>query len=192
MNKLYKIFFTLLAIFSLGHGVSFANASPNYTIMAQQGIEAYKAGNYQIALQYLTGIPKNEHTLEIVLCIANSYESLGDARSAVLLLESLNRRNINNYTAFYNLGNIYLKAKVYKNAIESYKLATRMNTKFAPAHYNLGIAYFEAGDVNNALFYFEKAIRLNPANKDYYYNAAICHEAIGDKKTAAEYFEKAK
>lgn len=192
MNKLYKIFFTLLVIFSLGHGVAFANSSPNYAITAQQGLEAYKAGNYQIALQYLTSIPKNAHTLEIVLCIANSYESLGDARSAVLLLESLNRRNINNYTAFYNLGNIYLKAKVYKNAIESYKLATRMNTKFAPAHYNLGIAYFEAGDVNNALFYFEKAIRLNPANKDYYYNAAICHEAMGDKKTAAEYFEKAK
>jgi len=192
MNKLFKIFFILSAIFCLGQGVTFANTSPNYTIMAQQGIEAYKAGNYQIALQYLTGIPKNEHTLEIVLCIANSYESLGDARSAVLLLESLNRRNINNYTAFYNLGNIYLKAKVYKNAIESYKLATRMNTKFAPAHYNLGIAYFEAGDVNNALFYFEKAIRLNPANKDYYYNAAICHEAMGDKKTAEEYFAKAK
>ena len=165
---------------------------PNYDLMRQQGIEAYKKGNYQTALRYLTNIPKSEHTLEVVLCIANSYENLGDTRSAVLLLESLNRRNINNYSAFYNLGNIYLKAKVYKNAIESYKLSTKMNTKFAPSHYNLGIAYFESGDTNNALFYFEKAIRLNPANKDYYYNAAVCLEAMGDKKTAEEYFAKAK
>jgi len=190
MKKICKILFIILTMLLLNTSILAATNMPNYNVVKQQGIEAYRKGNYQLALKYLTSIPKSEHTLEIVLCIANSYESLGDTRSAVLLLESLNRKNVNNYTAFYNLGNIYLKAKVYKNAIESYKLATRMNTRFAPAHYNLGIAYFDVGDLNNSIFYFEKAIRLNPSNKDYYYNAAVCLEAMGDKKTAAEYYKK--
>lgn len=192
MEKLLKIFFVILICFSFAT-VSFAEeAEPNYALMKQQGFDAYNKGDYQTAIRYLANIPKKEHTLEIVICIANSFESLGDTRSAVLLLESLNRRNVNNYSAFYNLGNIYLKAKVYKNAIDSYTLSTRMNPRFAPAFYNLGIAYYETGDANKALFYFEKAIRLNPSNKDYYYNAAICLEATGDKKTADEYYAKAK
>ena len=164
----------------------------NYALVRQKGIDAYNKGNYKQAINYLTSIPKTEHTLEIVIYIANSYESIGDTRSAVILLESLNKRNVNNYTAFYNLGNIYLKAKVYKNAIESYKTCTRLNSRFAPAYYNLGITYYEIKDYNKALFNFEKAIRLNPSNKDYIYNAGVCLEAMGNIKEANEYFKKAK
>ena len=164
----------------------------NYALVRQKGIDAYNKGNYKQAIDYLTSIPKTEHTLEIVIYIANSYESIGDTRSAVILLESLNKRNLNNYTAFYNLGNIYLKAKVYKNAIESYKTCTRLNSRFAPAYYNLGITYYEIKDYNKALFNFEKAIRLNPSNKDYIYNAGVCLEAMGNIKEANEYFKRAK
>ncbi|MCR4880962.1 MAG: tetratricopeptide repeat protein [bacterium] len=193
MKKFFKILLTIItvAVFQscvLADGESVVN----YDLMKKAGMDAYNRKDYAAALQYLTSIPKDQHTLEIVICIANSYESLGDTRSAVMLLESLNRYNYDNYSAFYNLGNIYLKAKVYKNAIESYKLCTRMNTRFAPAYYNLGIAYFEVKDYNKALFNFEKAIRLNPSNKDYIYNAAVCLETMGDKKTAAEYYQKAK
>ena len=191
MKKIVKILFLLL--FCLIFGVaSFADDAVDYDLIKKQGIDAYNRQDYQTAIEYLTSIPKEKHTLEIVICIANSYESLGDTRSAVLLLESLNKNNMNNYTAFYNLGNIYLKSKVYKHAIETYKLCTRMNSRFAPAYYNLGIAYYETKDYNKALFNFEKAIRLNPANKDYIYNAAVCLEAMGDRKTANEYYKKAK
>ena len=169
-----------------------ATPAVNYALIRQKGIEAYNKGNYKQAINYLTSIPKTEHTLEVVIYIANSYESIGDTRSAVMLLESLNKRNLNNYTAFYNLGNIYLKAKVYKNAIESYKTCIRLNGRFAPAYYNLGIAYYETKDLNKALFNFEKAIRLNPSNKDYIYNAGVCLEAMGNIKEANEYFKKAK
>ena len=192
MNKFFNILLLIVTVLILSVPAFAQTATNNYALMKEKGMDAYNKGNYKAALEYLTAIPKSAHTLDIVICIANSYESVGDVRSAVLLLESLNRKNINNYSAFYNLGNIYLKAKVYKNAIESYKLATRMNTRFAPSFYNLGIAYYETGDTNKALFNFEKAIRLNPSNKDYFYNAAICLEAMGDKKTAAEYFAKAK
>lgn len=172
--------------------IALAEQVPNYTLMRQKGLDAYQKSNFKETIYYLTNIPKSEHDLNMVICIANSYESLGDIRSAVLLLESLNRRNANNYTAFYNLGNIYLKAKVYKNAIESYKLCSKLNSKFAPAYYNLGITYAEIKDYNKALFYFEKAIRLNPSNKDYIYNAAVCLEAMGNKTEAEKYFKKAK
>ena len=180
MRVLFKIL-TLICIF-LGVTSTVFALDKNSAALKQKGIEAYNNGNYQSALYYLTSIPKNDHTLEIVLCIANSYESLGDIRAAVVLLESLNRHNMDNYSAFYNLGNIYLKAKIHKNAIAAYKICNRLNNRFAPAFYNLGIAYYEIKDYHKALFNFEKAIRLNPSNKDYIYNAAICLELIGDKK----------
>ena len=191
MKKIVKILFMFIAIILMQSAV-FAEGEVNYDLIKKAGMDAYNRKDYAAALQYFTSIPRDKHTLEIVICIANSYESLGDTRSAVILLESLNKYNYDNYSAFYNLGNIYLKAKVYNNAIESYKLCTRMNTRFAPAYYNLGIAYFETKDYNKALFNFEKAMRLNPSNKDYIYNAAVCLEAMGDKKTADEYYAKAK
>ncbi len=167
-------------------------AQPNYAMLRQQGIEAYHNGKYKQALEYFSQVPKDQHTLEMVICVANSLESLGDVRSAVLLLESLNKRNVNNYSAFYNLGNIYLKSEVYKNAIDSYKTCTYLNGKFAPAYYNMGITYYKMNDYNKALFNFEKAIRLNPSNKDYIYNAGVCLERMGNIKEANEYFKKAK
>jgi len=190
MKKFLNILFLICLFFTL-QGITFAdNSSVDYNDVRKKGMDAYNKGDYATALQYLTSIPKSHHTLDIVICTANSYESVGDIRSAVLLLEALNKQNYNNYSAFYNLGNIYLKAKLYPNAIEAYKLATKMNTRFAPAFYNLGIAYYQAGDLRKALFNFEKAMRLNPSNKDYIYNAAICLEALGDKETAAEYYKK--
>ncbi|MCQ2958173.1 MAG: tetratricopeptide repeat protein [Candidatus Gastranaerophilales bacterium] len=191
MKKIFNIIFFILMFFMVVSASFAQEPATNYALIKQQGMEAYNKGDYATALKYLTSIPRSQHTLDIVICTANCYESLGDIRSAVLLLESLNKQNYNNYSAFYNLGNIYLKAEIYKNAIESYKLATRMNTRFAPAFYNLGIAYYKTNDVNKALFNFEKAMRLNPSNKDYIYNAAICLETLGDKKTAEEYFKKA-
>ena len=190
MKKIIKILLVVLFVVTCQSAI-FAE-EVDVAALKREGLAAYNRKDYAAALQYLTSIPKDKHTLEIVLCIANSYESLGDAHSAVMLLESLNKNNSNNYSAFYNLGNIYLKAKVYNNAIESYKLCTRLNTRFAPGFYNLGIAYFEVKDYNKALFNFEKAIRLNPSNKDYIYNAAVCLEAMGDKKTAEEYYKRAK
>ncbi len=177
-------------VFILSSGVF--STEINYTLIRQKGIDAYNSGNYKLALNYFSQVPKSEHTLEMVICTANSLESLGDVRSAVLLLESLNKRNVNNYSAFYNLGNIYLKSEVYKNAIESYKLSTHLNGKFAPAYYNMGITYYKLNDYNKALFNFEKAIRLNPSNKDYIYNAGVCLERMGNIKEANEYFKKAK
>ena len=190
LNKI--LLFSFITLFLAIPAFADTAQGDNYAVIQQKGFDAYNDGNYAAAVQYLTSIPKSHHTLDMVICIANSYESLGDTRAAVLLLESLNKSNVNNYSAFYNLGNIYLKAKVYKNAIETYKLCTRLNTRFAPAYYNLGIAYYETRDLNKALFNFEKAMRLNPSNKDYIYNAAVCLEAMGDKKTAEEYYERAK
>ena len=190
MKKIIKIFLAILVVVVCQSSILADEV--DYDMLKKQGMDAYNRKDYVSALQYLTAIPKEKHTLEIVICIANSYESVGDTHSAVMLLESLNKNNLNNYSAFYNLGNIYLKAKVYNNAIESYRLCTRLNTRFAPGFYNLGIAYFETKDYNKALFNFEKAIRLNPSNKDYIYNAAVCLEAMGDTKTAEEYYRRAK
>lgn len=189
MKNFLRIFFIILTYVVCNTPLF---AQTNFAVLRQKGIDFYNNGNYKAAIQTFTSIPRSEHNLEMVICLANSYESIGDTRAAVILLESLNKKNINNYSAFYNLGNIYLKAEVYKNAIESYKTCTRLNSKFAPAYYNMGITYYKINDIPKALFNFEKAIRLNPSNKDYIYNAAICHEALGNKKDAEEYFKKAK
>ena len=190
LNKI--LLFSFITLFLAIPAFADTAQGDNYAVIQQKGFDAYNDGNYAAAVQYLTSIPKSHHTLDMVICIANSYESLGDTRAAVLLLESLNKSNVNNYSAFYNLGNIYLKAKVYKNAIETYKLCTRLNTRFAPAYYNLGISYYNTNQLSKAYYAFKDAIRLNPNNINAYYNLGVCCERMGQNKEAEKYFEKVK
>ena len=91
MKNFLKIFFSIATVIVLSLPVF---AQPDYSVLRQKGIDFYNAGKYKDAIQTFTSIPKNEHNLEMVICLANSYESIGDVRSAVILLESLNKESL--------------------------------------------------------------------------------------------------
>ena len=73
----------------------------------------------------------------------------------------------------FNLGNLFLSQKEYKNAGISYKNALKINPKFTAALFNLGIAQKSQGDVKSAILSFADVVRKN--NKDY---KAVLHLAV--------------
>ncbi len=184
-----KFFLLLIILFSLFTNVAIAE---DYSLLMKKGYVAYEKKDYANAIKYFTQVPKEYHTIEMVICLANSYESYGDVKSAVMLLESLNSENSANYGAFYNLGNIYQKAQVYKTSIKAYKTCIRLNPNFSDAYYNLGISYYNTNQLSKAYYAFKDAIRLNPNNINAYYNLGVCCERMGQPKEAEKYFEKVK
>ena len=183
--------FTLLLIILFSLFTNIATAE-DYSLLMKKGYVAYEKKDYANAIKYFTQVPKEYHTIEMVICLANSYESYGDVKSAVMLLESLNSENSANYGAFYNLGNIYQKAQVYKPSIKAYKTCIRLNPNFSDAYYNLGISYYKTNQLSKAYYSFKDAIRLNPNNINAYYNLGVCCEKMGQTKEAEKYFEKVK
>jgi len=53
--------------------------------------------------------------------------------------------------AYYNLGHAYYRRSLYKDAIEAFKQAIRIDPDFANVHGGLGYVYFLIGDRNLAL-----------------------------------------
>ena len=68
----------------------------------------------------------------------------------------------------YNLGNLYVNALQPKLAIEAYRQAITLNSKFSKAYYNLGLLEAEQANNNLAKQYFETYLQLEPnaSNKE--------------------------
>jgi tetratricopeptide (TPR) repeat protein len=67
----------------------------------------------------------------------------------------------------FNLGVVYNKSGMYKEAIESYKQAIRIEPDEVKAHLNLGLVYFILNDRGSALEQYKilKSLDSELANK---------------------------
>lgn len=64
---------------------------------------------------------------------------------------------------YFEMGNAYTKAKLYKNAIDAYLACLEADPKTAEAHYNLGLLYQRyQEDTNKAVIHFKKYLNSNP------------------------------
>jgi tetratricopeptide (TPR) repeat protein len=69
-------------------------------------------------------------------------------------------------------GNAYAQERQYDKAIDSYRLAIRVNANLAAAYYGLGLTYANIGRMPDALEPMRRAVRLAPDN-------ANAHLALG-------------
>ncbi|MDR1381052.1 MAG: tetratricopeptide repeat protein [Tannerella sp.] len=61
---------------------------------------------------------------------------------------------------YYNLGDVYVQHKDYRNAVKSYQKAISINPDYAAAYYEMGIAYDKWGNIPSAIEAINKAIEL--------------------------------
>ena len=67
----------------------------------------------------------------------------------------------------YNLGSAYAHAKLYDEAVDSYKKSLEFDPNNAEAHYNLGVLFMEVKlDPEKAINHFRKYLELNPKSED--------------------------
>ena len=92
-------------------------------------------------------------------------------------------------TAHYNLGFVYGRSGMYKEAIEVYKRAIFINTGYIEAYNNLGKAYGELGMYKEAIEVLKVAIERDPEHAMSYYNLGILYNSSNDKDSALEQHE---
>ncbi len=183
--------------------------------LSLQGIATvyYVQKKYEDALKYATesfelsqSIGYDVGTANAAVSIANSYsdmdqyeKSLSYYNEALVLYEKLGHRN--QATCLDNIGNVYLKEKNYKSALDYQKRAHALRieqnneTGLATSNINLGITYFQMNQNNKSLEYCLKGLDYasKTENLNLILNACEClyqtYEAIGDIKNAYKYYQ---
>ncbi len=117
--------------------------------------------------------------------LGNSYDDVGNIKSALLALERAIEINPTLSEARSNLGNIYLIQDQVSNAIYEYKAALKINPGDAKTHNNLGNAYLRKSDaqdsnftrswLNYAVSEYLQSLKLDPKFPDAYKNLAAAY-----------------
>jgi hypothetical protein len=90
-----------------------------------------------------------------------------------------------------NLGREYLKSGKYKEAIESYKQAIRIEPDYAYAYFGLVAVYEELGNYKEAIESYKQAIRIEPDFAPSYFGLGLEYDKLGMYKEAIESYKKA-
>src|SRR2546423_4446586 len=69
--------------------------------------------------------------------------------------------------------------KKYPEAIETYKIAIRLDPNYAPVFGGLGDAYFNSGNSDQALAAYKEQVRLAPNEADAQYDLGYFYNAMG-------------
>jgi tetratricopeptide (TPR) repeat protein len=86
----------------------------------------------------------------------------GKLEEAKALYERVIKADPRHVSALNNLGVIFMKRKMYQQAIISYKKALNIRYNYVDAHYNLACLYAQKNDTELSLFYLKNAINFNP------------------------------
>jgi outer membrane protein OmpA-like peptidoglycan-associated protein/Tol biopolymer transport system component len=97
------------------------------------------------------------------------------------------------YSSLVTTGDTYYSKKDYKNAIESYLQAIRVNPDDAALNFKLGLAYLYSDTKSKAASYIDKAYRLNPGiDNRIDYHLGIAFQNTNEFRKAIDHFEQFK
>ena len=86
--------------------------------------------------------------------------------------------------AHFGIGFCYGKLGNYRDAIEAFKQAIRIDPDYANARYNLGVSYSGLDLYRDAIEAFKQAIRIDPDFADAHHGLGQAYLIIGDKNSA--------
>lgn len=148
----------------------------------QNAYALYNTNHLDEAYELLNKIPDEKKDAEAFLILANIEEDKGDENKAIKSLKSSISKDSEFYKAYYNLGCIFMKRRIYALAVDNFKLAIKYNNKNPYGFYNLGCAYMNLGEYKKAKKNFIKAIYLKNDEKNFYYNLAYVNKKLGKEK----------
>jgi predicted TPR repeat methyltransferase len=120
---------------------------------------------YKTAAEKFLLIEKNyPYHLETEMNLAACYLELGFLNDAKIRYSGVLDHSPTDTQALFNLGVISMREGQFKEAIEFYLQAVKIDTRFYDAHNNLGVAYLTLKDQSAALLHFRAAAQLQPNN----------------------------
>ena len=107
---------------------------------------------------------------------------------AIAVLNEVIQKDPSYDKAYNAIGISYDYLGDYNSAINSYKLALKINPELDYVHNNLGYSHFLNGNLDSAIDAFQKAIALNENNKRYHNNLGLAYAQKGQFDLAIEQF----
>jgi two-component system NtrC family sensor kinase len=129
--------------------------------------------NFLLLLRYAEKLGSQTYVISALNNLAFCYHSVGDYTNALICLDkqlplSLKLKDLYTLSACYQeFGNVYIKQKKYKEALEQYRLAYKTSVEFnkpdrlAECYGMLGDAFEGLMQYDSAFYYFNKAVELN-------------------------------
>ncbi len=98
--------------------------------------------------------------------------------------------NPNNFTVYFNRGDILYSTGDYSRAAEDYQKVITLDRRNLKAYYKLGNSYYRDGRYGEALGAFKGAEELHFADPKAQYYLAITYHALDDHKNTKKSYEK--
>ncbi|MEA2172943.1 MAG: tetratricopeptide repeat protein 27 [Blastocatellia bacterium] len=92
-------------------------------------------------------------------------------------------------TDFYKIGLAHYESKQFKDAVDAFKRASRLNPKDADIQYNLGLAYYSSNMYKEAAKAYEQAARLRPDWADAHFRLGWMYYIIGKKDASFDQYK---
>jgi tetratricopeptide (TPR) repeat protein len=155
----YKILIIALILILTHTNVTYGYRIDNWGHY-KKGIELMKKGEYDRALNeisYYLHQPKMHRHMFGVSYFGRGlvFQTLGNDTQAIQEFEQAIKNDLHPEIkiadkAYMNIGTIYMKKKLYKDAAYAYVKAVESNPENGLSHYYLGLAYFRMGDYERA------------------------------------------
>ena len=164
----------------------------------QAGINAYKNGNYQQALQYFEPIQnKFDKNKDYNTMVGDSFRNLNRPQNAIPFLYKAIQLGSVNYTTLTGLGYSYMDTNNYQKAYGVLKKATEMYPKQPDPYWNLGVTCLQLKNDTCALNAFTSLVGVKPnyAPDPYIYMGDIykahnkADETFNAYATGVQYFK---
>lgn len=156
------------------------------------GFTYFQLSRFKEALPFLekeqTQNPTNtELQLQIAICLTET----GDSPSAIRMLDTLLQNTPADVSLFCAKGMAQLKAKTYKEAMETFKQASKTDpAHYLPFHY-MGMLFLETKRYDDAIKAYSKALSIDPENHDLHVALGSCFLATQRSEEAIVSFKKA-
>lgn len=122
----------------------------------------------------------------IILYIGSILSICGDKKADM----EMKQNRIKKAEIFNTTGLKMYQIKKYKDAIENFDHAAKIDPENAEYPNNTAMAYLASRNTKKAIEYFKKAIRLNPNGALYHYNRGLAYQSINDLNNALKNYEK--
>ena len=127
----------------------------------------------------------------VVLNQAIAMHQKGDLEGAEIAYLQVIAAEAGSYSAFSNIGSIYLLRQQWQKAQKYLVNAVRLNPLNPEAHYNLGTALHQQGKLEEAIASYQEALAIRPSYPEAYGNLGVIFYQQGKLEEAIASYQQA-
>ncbi|MEM1349329.1 MAG: tetratricopeptide repeat protein [Myxococcota bacterium] len=156
------------------------------TVQAMQGKHDDAVASFTKATKTVPRFAKAWFRLGLALRADKKYLKAAEAYGASIEVDPTMKVTEDDQggAAFHELGDLYLRFRLYDRAEQVYDEGIKFNPAVARLHRGKGLAQVKQKKHPEAIATFTKALELEPGNESAYFNLAVAQEAAGQVEAA--------